>query len=364
MKIVQILPELNQGGVESIVLNLNCELIKLGHQSVVISAGGKRAQQIEQDGGLHIQLDVCSKNPLTFFFRVLKLRKLLRSLDPDILHAHSRIPAWLTLYANRTLHLPFVTTVHGFNSVNKYSEIMTKGDQVICVSNPVKDYILKNYAIDNKKVSVIHCGIDLTRFDPDRLDGKKLELLKSQFNLAEKKVITSIGRITELKDYETFIRAIALARKSDPNIVGLIIGHVRPDKQGYLNTLLHLTEELHLQNHIHFAEECDAMPELYTLSDFIVSCSKKPESFGLTLVESLAMNTFIIATRHGGPLDIITENKNGYFYEPRNVKELAHLFLSPSPSEKALRKDVKQRFSIGKMIDSTLGVYILSSNHD
>ena len=60
--------------------------------------------------------------------RASKLRKLLQAIDPDILHARSRVPAWLTWQANKKLQLPFITTVHGFNSVNLYSAIMTKGD--------------------------------------------------------------------------------------------------------------------------------------------------------------------------------------------------------------------------------------------
>jgi hypothetical protein len=67
MRIVQLIPELNQGGVERGVIELNRELVKRGHQSIVISAGGKLAPQIDIDGGQHIQLDACSKNPLTFF---------------------------------------------------------------------------------------------------------------------------------------------------------------------------------------------------------------------------------------------------------------------------------------------------------
>ena len=141
MIIVQLLPELNEGGVERGTVELSRELIKRGHESIVISAGGKLQEQIDKEGGRHIALDICSKNPLSMFWRMIKLRKLLRTLNPDILHARSRVPAWLTYLANKRLHIPFVTTVHGFNSVSAYSAIMTKGDSVICVSRAMKSYI-------------------------------------------------------------------------------------------------------------------------------------------------------------------------------------------------------------------------------
>ena len=84
MKIVQILPELNEGGVERGVVDLNRELVKLGHESVVISAGGKLQNQIEEDGGKHIAFDVCSKNILTAPSRIFKLYRLFKVLQPDI----------------------------------------------------------------------------------------------------------------------------------------------------------------------------------------------------------------------------------------------------------------------------------------
>jgi len=87
-----------------------------------------------------------------------------------VLHARSRVPAWLCHFANKPLGIPFITTVHGFNSVSRYSEIMTTGDAVICVSNPIKEFIQKNYDTPDEKITVIHRGIDPTEFDPEKLD--------------------------------------------------------------------------------------------------------------------------------------------------------------------------------------------------
>ena len=93
MRIVQLLPELNEGGVERGVVELSRELVKLGHESIVISNGGKQAEQIDLDGGRHVTLDIYSKNLLTAPSRMLQLRRCLRELNPDIIHARSRVPA-------------------------------------------------------------------------------------------------------------------------------------------------------------------------------------------------------------------------------------------------------------------------------
>lgn len=389
LHIVQILPELNQGGIERGVVEFNRELVKREYQSTVISAGGTQAAQIEADGGRHIQFDVCSKNPLTFPFRVFKLRKILRELDPRsevggrktedksqkseirspkseignrqsamLIHARSRIPAWLCHFANRKLKIPFVTTVHGFNSVSKYSAIMTTGDRVICVSNPVKEYIQKNYGIPDEKITVIHRGIDPEEFDPEKPDQEWIAEFRKNQGLNDKYIVTAVGRITELKDYETFIRAISACAKEIPNICGVIVGGVRHDKQTYYERLQALVRELGAKEQIVFAGSQTRMPEIYALSDVLVSSSKQPESFGRTLIEAMAMNTPVIAPRHGGALDIIEEDKTGFFFSPGNTEELSEKIQTardrPLPN---LRKYVEENFSLDHMIEDELAVY-------
>ena len=56
---------------------------------------------------------------------------MLSQVKPDLVHYRSRVPGWLFAFANRALRLPFVSTVHGFNSVSAYSRIMTAGQRVI-----------------------------------------------------------------------------------------------------------------------------------------------------------------------------------------------------------------------------------------
>ena len=185
MRIVQLLPELNEGGVERGTVELSRELVKLGHESIVISAGGKLQDQIEKEGGKHITFDVCSKNPLTAPLRIFRLRKILKALNPDLLHARSRVPAWLAYLANKKLHLPFVTTVHGFNSVSPYSAIMIKGDKVICVSGAIKSYIQEHYHTADEKITVIPRGIDLEKFNPQNLDQTFIGDFKKSYHLED-----------------------------------------------------------------------------------------------------------------------------------------------------------------------------------
>ena len=357
MIIVQLLPELNEGGVERGTVELSRELVKRGHESIVISAGGKLQEQIDKEGGKHITLDVCSKNPLTALWRMIKLRKLLRTLNPDILHARSRVPAWLTYLANKRLHIPFVTTVHGFNSVSAYSAIMTKGDSVICVSRAMKSYIQEHYQTEDKKIRVIPRGIDLKIFDPQNTDKKFIESFKKEYHLDDKFIVTMVGRITQLKDLETFIEAIGILSARIPNVAGLIVGGVREDKRKYFGSLKTLVKTLKLEEHIVFTGSQSKVAEIYALSDVVVSSSKKPESFGRSVAEALALNTPVVATNHGGVLDIIIEAENGFFYPVGESRILAEYIEKCRGLGFDGYRYISEHFSLEQMVDKTLKVY-------
>ena len=358
MRIVQVIPELNEGGVERGVVELNREYVKLGLESYVLSADGKLENQINLDGGNFIKFDVCSKNIFTAFSRVNALKKILKELKPDIIHVRSRVPAWLVYFANKKLKIKVVSTVHGFNSVGFYSSIMQKADAVICVSNSIKEYIQKHYQTSENKITVIPRGIDLELFNPKNIDEIFIENFKKEFNLKDKFIVSSIGRVTQLKDYETFIKAILIVKEEIPNLVALIVGGVRSDKENYLNSLKNLIKELDLENNITFTGSQSKIEQIYSLSDVIISSSKKPESFGRAVAEAICMNKPVIATNHGGVKDIIIENVNGFFFEVGNDKELADNILKA----KTLKFDgydyISSNFSLKNMVNKTIDVYL------
>src|SRR3989338_5940246 len=99
MKIIQILPELKEGGVERGTLDLCLYLQSQGHHVIVISNGGPLVQKLLENKIHHLSWPVHKKNPLTIFRMSQKLRHLIRTEAIDIIHARSRVPAWITYLA-------------------------------------------------------------------------------------------------------------------------------------------------------------------------------------------------------------------------------------------------------------------------
>ena len=139
LTVVQLLPALHSGGVERSTLEIAAALVAAGHRSVVVSAGGRLVEPLLAGGSEHIALPVGRKSLLAAPGTVRRLRSELGRLRPDIVHARSRLPAWMAWFALKGLPAPrprFITTVHGLNSPGRYSGIMTRGERVICARCP------------------------------------------------------------------------------------------------------------------------------------------------------------------------------------------------------------------------------------
>lgn len=317
MKVVQLLPALEQGGVESVVCDLNRALVGAGHVSLVISRGGKLVERIERDGGRHFVQDVRSKNPLTFLGRGWRLRKLLRRLQPDLVCVHSRVPAWLFVFANRALKLKWITYAHGANSISRYSAVMTKGDLVVSPSRFLADFLLKHYAdvkpsnhprvraTLSERLLVVHPAVDAARFDPQRVDLAFRDAKRREWGLDGQRVIMSVGRITRLKGFDALIRDFAA--RNEPATKLVIVGGADDRHRDYLEELRQLAQAL-APGRVVFAGAQEKVPECLSLADVVVSANTvKPESFGLSVVEAYAMNRPVEARRFGGVEEIMSE---------------------------------------------------------
>lgn len=306
MKVIQLLPELESGGVERGTLEVGKFLTEQGHQSIVISNGGRLVEQLEAEGSRHISLPVHKKR-LSSLRQVKVLRTLFEAERPDIIHLRSRVPAWLAWLAWRKMdpntRPRLVTTVHGMYSVNFYSKIMTRGEAVICVSNSVKDYVLKNYpGTAEDKLTVIHRGVDPAIFPYGyQPPADWLTQWTTDYpQLAGKYVVTLPGRITRWKGHLDFVEVIAGLKEKGIPAHGLIAGGPHPKKLDFHEEVKQAIKNAGLTDEITLIGHRNDLREVMAVSDIVVSCSTDPEAFGRVTLEALALGKPVAAYAHGG----------------------------------------------------------------
>lgn len=361
MTVVQVLPALETGGVERGTLEVGKALVEQGHRSIVISAGGRLVEQLEREGSEHLAWAIGEKRLWTLRL-VRRLRHFLSDNKVDILHARSRVPAWVARLAWQRMdpltRPHFVTTVHGLYSVNRYSAVMTQGERVIAVSQTVREYILSHYPqVDPARIELIYRGVDPKAFPHGyRPDQAWLAEWRQQYpQLIGKTVLTLPGRITRLKGHEGFIQLIATLHARGMPVHGLIVGGAHSHKQRYLQELQDRIAGAGLLETITFTGQRSDLREIMSVSDLVLSLSTQAESFGRTTLEALSLGVPVAGYRHGGVgelLDAIYPAGCIRLDAPADlIRVVENLLKQP------VRPPVQHPFTLARMLDDTLALY-------
>ena len=374
MKTLQLVPAMEQGGVERGVVEMNRVLVGAGWENVVVSAGGRLADQIVRDGGRHLACDVKSKNPLTFFARAAALRKILADERPDVVCAHSRVPAWLYRWAGRGLGIPWITFAHGANSIGWYSKVMTAGDLTVTPSQYIADYLHAAYGTAPSRMRVIPRAIEAAHFDMAKLDADFIAAKRAEWKTDGFRVVMGVGRITQLKGYDVLIRALAYLHgthvasgEDTPDYKLVIVGEAVELRKDYAESLKALVRELRVEDNVVFAGNQRQIAECLTIADVVVSSNwKKPEAFGRSMAEALAMDRPVVATAFGGALDIVEDGVNGALVAVPDAKATADERAVPFANairavlrlpKRDLRTPALEKFSFERMAAASLAVY-------
>jgi glycosyltransferase involved in cell wall biosynthesis len=359
LTVVQLIPALHSGGAERSALEIARALVQAGHRSVVISAGGRLARQLQAEGSEHVTLDLGRKS-LRTLAQLGALRRVLRELKPDIVHARSRLPAWLGWWALKGMspRPHFITTVHGLNSPGRYSAILLRGERVIAVSQTLRDYVLSHYRwLDPARVRVIPRGIDPAAFPyghrPD--DAWQQAFFAEYPALTGAPLLTLAARGTRLKGHHDAIELLAELKRRGIEARLLLLGVVEPGREAYLAELRELIRVRGVAAQVVLAPARDDIRDVYAISALVLQLSNKPESFGRTVVEALSLCRPVLGYAHGGVGELMAELYPAGRVPPgdreRLVERAAEL-LRVSPSIAPL-----QSYRLIDMQQATLALY-------
>lgn len=311
LTVVQLIPALRAGGAERSVLEVGQALVQAGHRSVVISAGGRMTAQLQAEGSEHITLDIGRKS-LSTLARLGRLRRLLRELKPDVVHVRSRLPAWMAWWALKGLSPKphFVTTVHGLNSPGRYSAIMLRGERIVVVSQTVRDYLISHYQnLDTARIRIIPRGIDPEAFPyGHRADEAWQKAFFAEYpSLAGAPLFTLPGRGTRLKGHRDAIELIAELKQRGIETRLLLLGVIEPGREAYVRELEALIEARGVASQVVLTPPREDVRDIYAVSALILQLSNKPEAFGRTVVEALALCRPVLGYAHGGVGELLAE---------------------------------------------------------
>ena len=316
-----------------------------------------------------IEVDISERlNPIKDALTIKRLKDVISSLSPDILHIHGNKTALVGRYAIKDMDIPaVVVTVHNFLIFQDSNIIMRSlasmierrlekyTDKMITVSSSLKRSLIDIEGISENKIVTIPNGIDIKYW---KADNRKKSLRKELGLKDDDFIVANVGRFVPFKGHKVLLEATKIACEKRAELKIAIAGD-GPLKE----ELLAEANRLDLGDKVFFLGFIDDTRDLFFDADMFVLPSLK-EPFGIVVLEAMAAGLPIIASRAGGVTDIIKEGE-GILVKPGDPRELADNIVALAGDQgrrdlfvdKALKK-VKRDFSADMMVSRTERVYL------
>ncbi len=222
--------------------------------------------------------------------------------------------------AAKLARLPLVLHVRGFNGDTKGNRwVLSKVNHCIAVSNAVRDELL-TLGVPAEKCTVVPEGLDLTIFHPRQAS---VSIRKDLSLHIDAQVITLVGGLVDWKGQDVMLDAAPIIFQKFPKAVIILVGGAYGKDNNFANMIAKRAATPALQSRVRLLGARDDVADILACSDVVVHASTKPEPFGRTFLEGMALGKAVIASNEGGPLDVISHGIDGLLIEPRNPWKLA-----------------------------------------
>ncbi len=353
--IVHAIDTTGPGGAETVFLDIAQQLQLTNYDNLAIIKGpGWVENQLKQRGIRYQVLKPYGFLSIPYYWR---LYQLLRREHVALVHAHL-LGSTLT-YSILTLlaRLPLIATLHGRVDINPNErfvgikqKIMRMGvNKLIAVSRDLAAYIEQRGLFPANAIDVIYNGVDQQRYQIEAAGT-----LRAQLNIpADAILIGSLGNIRPAKNYEALIEAVGLL--NNPQLHFVIAGHQKKELMEKLEVQMRV---LGVHQQMHFIGFYENTPEFLKQMDLFV-LSSSSEGFSIATIEAMAAGLPVIATRCGGPEEILQHGSTGYLVPIQAPQQLAdaikHLIDSPEEARRlaiAGYKHMSNTFSLSVMLQS------------
>lgn len=365
--ILHVLHHLHMGGMENGVVNLinHMPTERFRHAIACIEDYSDFRLRIRRPD---VEVLALHRSRIGIWAMRKRLYELCRDMRPAIVHTRNRsgldalLPARLAGVRIR-VHGEHGRDVDDLDGENNKLVLLRKLHRplitrYVTVSKDLQNYLIRRVGVPPQRIRQIYNGVDTDRFRPS--DKKQAGILPAHCLGEDTLVIGTVGRLQAVKDQATLIRAFGLLVEQIPDqkiylaIVG--DGPLRPALEA-------LIAELNLEGRVFLTGALEAVPEALNIFDIFVLPSLG-EGISNTVLEALASGLPVIATAVGGNVELVQENRCGYFFQPRDARTLMQLLLRYVENADlrrahslAARETALREYSMDAMTDGYARVY-------
>ena len=366
MKVMRLLSSLKHDESERGIFHLGRALVKRGHTSIIISSADTEhelVKRLKRDGNIYHQLSLEKKSWLSLR-QIWPLRQLIEKYQPDIIHLHSRTPAWILHWALKGAKVAkkpmLVATMYGFYPLNSYARALLNVDCLITVSDSVSDYLLKGLKeVKNPPRSIvrIYRGVDTRNF-PYRYNPSVYWIHRTFAEYPElehKKWLLFPTIIGQEYGQEWLIDILGNLSEDFPNL-HIIIMDDDSRREVVHEEFMQRINALELRDKFTFiGTKHNDMREWLAASNLVLGLANQPESIGINVLQAIHLGTPVVGWNKAAFNEILKP-----LYPQGLVKEDTAYALCKViriQLENAMRPPITDKFTMQQMIDETLEVY-------
>ncbi len=360
------------GGLEIQALEVTRKLQERGHRVWLACCRGSR---LAHEAGAS-KIDILPLDARGYFHPLIawRLSRFMRRHDVQVVHCQlskdiaTIVPA-MRLSGHR---IPIVLSKRVGSYLSKkdlfHQLTYANVNKVLAISDVIHTNVLDTTPMTPDRVITLHDSIDTDLFSPRRVDRTRT---RKEFGMSDDTtVIGFVGRFSPGKGHEELLEAASILSKRHSTIHFLVVGEASHGEERYEQKIRSLSHTLGLDSIVTFTGYRTDIPEVMAAFD-IFAFPSHAESFGVVLIEAMAMERPVVSTNCDGVLDIVVDGKTGLYVHPRNSSELAaalsQLIGNPTlraTMGKAGRRRVEELFDQRKQMKKLEEVYyeLLDSN--
>ncbi|WP_306059937.1 glycosyltransferase family 4 protein [Natronococcus wangiae] len=298
-----------------------------------------------------------------FLPAVRRLASMITRRNIDVVHASMTLafPASIAAYYTDTPLAWFFNDTGTPWPINRGAARLAQAiaDEIALAADAVHDHFFD----ESVPARTVYPPVDVHEFDPTRVSPGDRSL-REELGIANGiPIVGTVGNVNPVKGHEYLLRAIAKVRDRVGPIAVPVVGKLLESRREYFERVTQLRSRLGLENTVRFVGHRADVPHLLSMFDVFVLPSVK-EACPIAVLEAMAMEKGIVATRVGGVPEQITDGTHGWIVPPRNSSAIANAICEAinAPTERrrrgiAARKRAETNFSVDRCVDRHLEMY-------
>ena len=367
MIVMRLLSSLKHDESERGIFHLGRALIKNGHTSIIIASADEDDElvtMLKRDGTIYHQLNMPKKSWWALL-QIVPLRRLIEKYNPDLIHIHSRTPAWVLRWALKGARLQTipktVSTMYGFYPLNSYVKALLDVDRIITVSDSVSEYLeqaLQRADIPPKPITRIYRGVD-TRSYPYRHNPSVFWLRRTFAEYPElehKKWLLFPSIIGTEYGQEWLIDILGNLQEQYPNIHVIIMDEDNHSGNIMYEEFCQRLWALDLSDSVTFiGSRRNDMREWLAAANIVLALANEPESIGINALQAIHLGTPVVGWDKAAYREILRPLYPLGLVKSYDAKALCKVVKNQL--ENVSRPNITDQFTMRNMIDETIKVY-------